>query len=166
MITEPKIEARPEQHFVAIRTQVPIPFGSYLGPLYKETGDWLTARGIPLTGVPIIRYLTTDMSRKLDVEVGWTVPTPVAGDSRVSAGVFPSGNYAVMLYTGTYRGKGIYHATAALLEWADKNNVTWARSTREGVEWWDARVEYYLTDPEKEPDPKKWQTELVFLTKS
>jgi len=164
MITEPKLESRPARHFIAIRTQVPIPFGKYIGPLYKETSDWMADRGIPHAGPPIIRYLTTDMSRKLDIEVGWLVAGPVSGDERVSARVLPAGRYATMMYTGSYRGKGLYYATAALLEWAEKNGVRWAKSDRDGVEWWDARVELYHTDPEQEPDPKKWQTELVFLT--
>jgi hypothetical protein len=28
---------------------------------------------------------------------------------------------------------------------------------------WDARIEFYITDPAVEPDPKKWKTELAFL---
>ncbi len=33
MMTEPKVETRTEQHYAAIRTAVPIPFGKYLQPL-------------------------------------------------------------------------------------------------------------------------------------
>jgi hypothetical protein len=29
-------------------------------------------------------------------------------------------------------------------------------------EGWKARVEFYLTDPDDEPDLEKWETELAF----
>jgi hypothetical protein len=36
MNIEPKIERRKKQHYVAIRTIVPIPFGKYLQPAWNE----------------------------------------------------------------------------------------------------------------------------------
>ncbi len=71
MVSEPKLEYRDKQHYVAIRTQVPIPFGKYLGPLWEEVSRWLKNEGIVSTGPAIIRYLTTDMSKKLDIDVGF-----------------------------------------------------------------------------------------------
>jgi effector-binding domain-containing protein len=108
-------------------------------------------------------YLTTDMSKKLDIEVGVPVANAVSGDDRITAGVFPAGQYATFLYTGPYKGKGLFKATVALLEWAKENNIVWQTSTLDHVEWWGGRIEFYLTDPEEEPDSKKWQTELAFL---
>ena len=103
------------------------------------------------------------MSRKLDIEVGVPFATAVPGNDRISAGVFPAGRYAVLTYTGSYKGKGLVKATAALLEWAEKNTIVWQKSIIDDVEWWDARFESYITDPNKEPDPKKYQTEITFL---
>jgi effector-binding domain-containing protein len=163
MITEPKIEYRSEQHYAAIRVQVPIPFGSLLPPLNREVGAWLANKGMKPSGAPIIRYLTTDMTRKLDIEVGWLVAAAVPGDDRITAGVIPAGRYAVLTYTGPYKGKGLFKATVDLLGWAEKNHITWKKTIIDGVEWWDGRIEYYFTDPGEEPDSKKWQTELAFL---
>jgi len=163
IITEPKVEYRPEQHYAAIRAQVPIPFGSLIPPLNREVTAWLADRGMKPSGASIIRYFTTDMSQKLDIEVGWLVAEAVPGDERVISGVIPAGRYAVLMYTGSYWGKGIYKATVALLDWAEKNHITWKKTIIDDVEWWDSRNEYYLTDPNEEPDPKKWQTELAFL---
>jgi effector-binding domain-containing protein len=161
MITEPKIEYRSKQHYIAVRTQVPVPFGPLLPALYQEGVAWLVSRGVSPAGAPIIRYLTTDMSTKLDIEVGWPVAAAVAGDDRIIAGVIPAGRYAVLTYTGPY--EGLVEATAALLDWAEKNNIVWKKSTINGVEWWEARLEHYMTDPNEEPDPHQWQTELAFL---
>jgi effector-binding domain-containing protein len=164
MISEPKLEYRLEKSYVAIRTQVPIPFGKYLGPLWNEVDSWLGKRGINQFGPAIIRYLTTDMSKKLDIEVGFVTDQAVAGDGRILADVLPAGKYATLVYTGPYKGKGIYKATVAILDWAKENRIVWDTSFKENVEWWAGRVELYLSDPAKEADTHKYRTELAFLT--
>ena len=124
MITQPKLEQRKEQFYAAIRTAVPIPFGKYLPPLWDEVDRWLKEKGISTTsiGPSIIRYLTTDMSRKLDIDVGFTIDKALPGDDRIIVDVLPAGQYATLLYTGPYKGKGIYNATVALLEWAKRES--------------------------------------------
>ncbi len=167
MITEPKLEQRKEQVYAAIRTAVPIPFVKYLPPLWDEVLVWLKGKGIPITasGPSIIRYLTTDMSRNLDIDVGFTIDKALPGDDRVTVDVLPAGQYATLLYTGPYKGKGIYKATVALIEWANENHIVWSTSIKNDIEWWNGRVEFYLSDPDLEKDPKKYQTELAFLVK-
>jgi effector-binding domain-containing protein len=167
MVTKPKLEERKEQHYVAIRTAVPIPFGKNLQPLWSEVSAWLKNQNISSSssGPAIIRYLTTDMSKKLDIDVGFVVDRAVPGDDRILADVLPAGRYATLLYTGPVRGRGVYHATVALLDWAKENGIVWNTSINNGGEWWNGRVEWYLTDPESEGDPKKFQTELAFLVK-
>jgi effector-binding domain-containing protein len=162
MITEPKLEYRNEIHYVAIRKQVAIPFGDVLGPLWGEIFAWLASKGLAPAGAPFIRYLTTDMAQKLDLEVGIPVATATPGDARISAGVFPAGRYAVAVYNGS--SDGLMNATAGFLDWAKEHRVVWKTNRKDGVEWWESRVEFYLTDPAGEPDPQKWQTELAFLT--
>lgn len=162
MISKPQIVQRAEQPYAAIRVQVPIPFGSYLRPLWAEVSTWLAGQSSTQHGPPHIRYLTTDMSRKLDIEVGFHTPTLLTGNQRVFTGVFPAGAYAVAIYTGTVRGKGLMRATGEFLDWAKENAIPWQTRLVDGAEWWDARIENYLTDPDIEPDLKKWQTELAF----
>ncbi len=165
MITEPRLEHRPAQRYAAIRTSLPIPFGSYLGPLWKEVDDWLQQKGITSTGPALIRYLTTDMSKELDMDIGFAVEGTFPGDERVITDVLPEGEYATLLYTGPYKGKGIYKATVALLDWAKANQVTWNTTRKDGTEWWNGRVEFYLSDPAREKDTKKYRTELAFLVR-
>lgn len=165
MITEPKIERRKKQHYVAMRLAVPIPFGKSLQPAWDEVHDWMKAREIQPSGPALIRYRTTDMSKELDIDVGFTLGKAVKGDSRITAGFLPAGRYATLLYTGPYRGKGIYQATVALLEWAKENKVMWDISRRKGVEWWNGRAEFYFSDPAVDRDSSKYETELAFLVK-
>ena len=165
MITEPKIERRKKQNYVAIRIAVPIPFGKYLQPAWDEVYDWLKSKNIKPSGPAIIRYLTTDMSKELDLDVGFTVDKAAKGGDRITADFLPAGRYANPLYTGPYKGKGIFKATVALLEWAKENRIKWDTSKKKGVEWWNGRTELYYSDPATEKDPAKFRTELAFLMK-
>lgn len=164
MLTEPKIERRKKQYYAAIRMAVPIPFGKYLEPAYTEVHNWLEQKGVS-SGPAIIRYLTTDMSKELDIEVGFTVDKAIKGNDRIITDFLPAGNYATLTYTGSYKGKGVYKANVALIEWAQANKIKWSITKKKGVECWDGRVEIYLTDPAKEKDTKKFKTELAFMVK-
>ena len=115
------------------------------------------------SGQGIIRYLTTDMSKKLDIDIGFTVNKAVIGNDRIIADFLPAGRYATLLYTGSYKGKGIFKATVALLDWAKESKIKWNTSKKKGVEWWNGRAEFYFSDPATEKDPTKFKTELAFL---
>ena len=163
MITEPKIERRKKQHYAAIRMAVPIPFGKYLQPAWDEVYNWMKNHEIQPSGPAIIRYLTTDMSNELDIDVGFTVDKAVKGNGRITGDFLPAGKYATLIYTGPYKGKGIFKATVALLAWAKENKVKWNITKKKGVEGWNGRAEFYYSDPALEKDPSKFQTELAFL---
>ena len=163
MNVEPKLEYRKEQPYVAVRAQVGIPFGEFLGGFWGEANAFLARKGLTPSGPPFIRYLTIDMDKELDIEVGFPVASIVEGDNRIKTGVFPEGQYAVYLYFGHY--DNLVAVTADFLAWAEKNKITWQTAINEGVEWWAGRIEWYPTDPDTEPDPQKWQTELAFLVK-
>ena len=165
MTTEPRIERRKKQQYAARRLAVPIPFGKYLQPAWNEVHDWLKEKGVQPFGPAIIRYLTTDMSKELDIDVGFLVDKAVKGDDRITGDALPAGRYATLLYTGPYRGKGIYNATVALLEWASENKIKWDTSKKKGVEGWSGRAEFYFSDPAVDKDPSKYETELAFLVK-
>ncbi|HEX5839448.1 MAG TPA: GyrI-like domain-containing protein [Anaerolineales bacterium] len=165
MMTVPRIERRKKQHYAARRLAVPIPFGKYLQPAWNEVLGWMIEKGLKPSGPAIIRYLTTDMSKELDIDVGFLVDKAVKGDDRITADFLPAGRYATLLYTGPYRGKGIYKATVALLEWARENKIKWDTSKKKGVEWWSGRAELYFSDPAVDKDPSKYETELAFLVK-
>jgi effector-binding domain-containing protein len=165
MLSEPRIEQRPAHHYVAIPAQAPMTeLSGVLDRLFPEIFGWVAEHGITPDGPPFIRYLVTDMDRSLEFEVGLPTAGPTDGDGRVQSGHLPAGRYVTALHTGPY--DRLVDATAQLLAWADKNQVTWDTSRRGDQEGWRARLEYYPTDPQEEPNPEKWDTILAFLTKS
>jgi effector-binding domain-containing protein len=164
MITEPKLEDRGEQPYVAIRSRVRMDeLGKVLPPLWGDVFAWLRSRGIEPAGAPFWNYRRFEKGAILEVDVAVPVATAVPGDERVIADVIPAGRYATRLYTGPFEGDGLMLATADLLAWADKNGIVWdRRQSSPTIEDWKARLEIYLTDPAEEPDPQKYVTELAF----
>jgi hypothetical protein len=68
-----------------------------------------------------------------------------------------------VIHQGPY--ERLVETTASLLAWAEANNVSWDNQSGPTGTVWKARVEHYLTDPEEQPNPAKWETKLAFLTR-
>ncbi len=159
MLTEPKLEVRKQQPYVGIRSQVAMQeLGSVLPPLSGEVFAWLEKKGLQPAGPPLWRYLTVDMERKLEFDVGVPVASAHSGEGRILADFLPAGRYVTALHTG--HPDELEQATAVLLAWAENRGIEWKMDG----ERWGGHVEWYLSDPGIEPDMHKWKTELAFLT--
>ncbi len=159
MIGQPKVEQRAKQHYVGIRTQVPMQKLSTVIPqLHGDVVGWVRQHGVASAGAPFIRYHVINMTSKLDVELGIPVASAVSGDGRVQAGVLPAGRYAALVYTGIANGMS---ANAALLDWGAKQGIVWDTYASEHGDGFGARYESFLTEQDEEPDPAKWDTEVA-----
>lgn len=159
MITQPKLEDRNEQHYVGIRTEVPMrQLPDVIPQLLGEVFAWLGKQGITPAGAPFMRYHVIDMKAKLDIELGVPVVAAVSGDGRVSAGVLPAGRYASLVYTGVKNG---LEGNRVLIDWAKEKGIAWDRWDTGKGDAFRSRIESYLTDPNDEPDPAKWETEVA-----
>lgn len=160
MLSAPKIEERPEQPCVAIRTQATIhELPTVIPQLMDEVIGWLNTQGVPPAGAPFIRYHVINMTAQLDIELGWPVASSLAGNGRISAGIIPAGRYATLLYTGDY--SGLMEANGVLIEWAREQGIAWDCWDTGSGDAFAGRFEFYLTDPAEEPDPAKWETEVA-----
>jgi effector-binding domain-containing protein len=161
VITDGRVETRPDQPYAAIPAEVSMEgFGDLLGPMWGEVFGWLGGHGVQPAGPPLIRYKVIDMERGMEIEVGVPVAAPIDGDDRVIGGVLPAGRYAVLSYVGDY--SGLVEANAALQEWvAAEGHQVDQRPTGRG-DAFGGRVEFYPTDPEEEPDSSKWQTDVAY----
>jgi effector-binding domain-containing protein len=158
-ITEPKLEDRNEQHYVGIRTEVPMrQLPEVIPQLLGEVFAWLGKQGIAPASAPFIRYHVINMESKMDIEMGVPVASALSGDGRISAGVLPAGRYASLVYTGVRNG---IKANKALLDWAAEKDIVWDRWEAKNGDGFGARLESYLTDPAEEPDQAKWETEVA-----
>jgi effector-binding domain-containing protein len=159
MNTEPKLDNRNAQPYAGIRTQVSMQELSKLIPqLLGETFGWLGQHGIAPVGAPFIRYHVIDMAANMDIEIGVPVASAVSGDGHVSAGVLPAGRYGSLVYTGVSNG---IEGNKALLDWGAAKGIKWDTYESDKGDGFGARYETFLTNPDDEPDPAKWETEVA-----
>jgi effector-binding domain-containing protein len=160
----PQLVERSAQPFVAIRSEVkPTELSQAIDSAFSRLFAWLGEAGIPPAGAPFIRYKVVDMERKLHVELGVPIAAPVEASGDIHAGSLPAGRYAVSIHQGPY--SGLRDANAALLQSAKQLGVEWDTTPTPDGEAFAARLETYLTDPSKERDPAKFQTELAIKTR-
>jgi effector-binding domain-containing protein len=159
MFTEPKLEDRKEQHYVGIRTQAPMQtFPTAIPQLLGEVFAWLGQQGVEPAGAPFMRYHVINMTENMDFELGVPVATSVSGNHRISAGVIPAGRYASLIYTGVHNG---FQGNKVLIDWAAADAIQWDRWDDANGDAFRSRIEYFLTNPDEEPDPAKWETEVA-----
>jgi effector-binding domain-containing protein len=128
---------------------------------FPELFGWLAGHAIAPAGPPFIRYLVVDMTAGLQIEMGVPVGRNIDSDGRITPGILPAGQYAVLRHAGPY--DGLIATNAALQQGAQEHGITldcW--DTPEGTAW-GARVEHYLTNPATEPDPAKWEVDVAYL---
>ena len=152
----------PQQPYVFVRRSVTLSTMHEVADRLPEVFNHLVARGVTMTDAPFFRYLLIDMPDRLDVEAG----VPVSGTEGLDlpddlqTSVLPAGHYATYLHRG--HPDGLVAATAALLDWAEREGRTWDFVPTADGERWGCRLERYLTDPRVEPDMSRWETELSF----
>jgi effector-binding domain-containing protein len=162
MLSEPKTDYRPERFYLAIAKTVHMKdVPAVLPPLIPEVKAWMQSRNIAVAGPDFFLYKSINLQYELECEVGFPVEAAVAGDEYVQAGSFPAGTYASIIYTGDF--KYMQQAHMALQDWIKEKGLKEKTDTVDGVACWGSRTEFYLVDPEFEPNPEKWQTEIVFL---
>ncbi|MDB5540200.1 MAG: transcription activator, effector binding [Devosia sp.] len=161
MLSEPRIVTRPDQPFAAIRLTLDrsdIPTDA--PPLIGEVAGWLASKGAAPAGAPFFNYLEMGPGEQLKMEVGFPTDEQLEGDGRVRAGTIPGGRFGTLTYTGPY--EGLYDANVALGDWLGRQGVPKPKPGRGAGEYDSSLLEIYETDPQVEPDPQKWVTEVVF----
>lgn len=122
--------------------------GPFIGHAVEAVTTALAAQGIAATGPPFARYHRTGEG-EFAVEAGLPTASAVAPRGEVLASSLPGGPVAVMTHVGPY--DEMEPAYQALADWVA------ARGGAPAGDPW----EVYLTDPEQEPDPQRWRTEIV-----
>lgn len=123
-----------------------------LGVALAEVWHAAEAAGCTPEGPPFTRYLSEPdgSAGGMDYEAGVTLlePAPV-GHGRAMPAELPGGALAVAWHVGPY--DTISETYAALMGWIGEQGRTVA-----GPMW-----EVYWTNPDDEPDPARWRTEVI-----
>jgi RNA polymerase sigma-70 factor (ECF subfamily) len=159
-MSSPQVVTRPGQPYVGVRDSVTITTIGRLADRIPQLIGWLGERGSAPAGAPFLRYRVIDMAGRIEVEAGVPVAVPVDGDGEVFAAELPAGRYATVTHVG--HPDGLLDATTALLAWADAQGLAWDVHGSPDGDVWGCRLEVFNTNPMEQPDPSRWETDLVF----
>lgn len=162
MMSEPRIEYRPEFFYVALRQDVAMSrLGAAVQHGFERVAKYLAAAGLAPSGPPFVRYVFIDMREKLTIETGFPLNgnhTP--SDPSLAAGLAPSGDYVCGRHVGA--PESLVAANAELQRWAASHGVALDVRSGDGGEHWAGRFEHSLLGPEAESNPGKWVTLLAY----
>lgn len=148
MIDDPQIIETSAKTTAIIRlTVAKSEMGKVFGPGIVELMTELAAQGIQPTGPVFAHHLKTT-PEKFDFELSVPVSAPVKPAGRVQPSEWPSMVVARTVYHGPY--EGLPDAWGEFMDWIET----------EGHAIADDLWECYITNPDSDPDPANWQTEL------
>ena len=156
-IGKPKIDKRPKQVYMGIRTMAPFKgMSKVIEKISKELNAWVYERKIKTAGPPFLRYHVIDMRGFMDISFCVPVRKALPDDGDIKADVIPAGRYASLIYSG-----GGISGNRALIEWVRAQGMDFDRWETEQGDNFRSRYETYLTDPNVEPRKSRWQIEVA-----
>lgn len=161
MLSTPTITFCERMPYVAIRTKVHQPdIPATLPPLLPKVYWWIEQNDITCGGPPFFLYRSIDSDNMLVAEVGVPVAADVFSNGHVFSDALPEGHYASIRHMGNY--ETLMDGHIALETWLSENGLQGKhRRGSYGTVWY--RAEFYLNNPDEEPDPSKRITEIVML---
>jgi effector-binding domain-containing protein len=148
-----RLHATPEIHRLPMRETAVIAvdvasddLSTALGTAIAEVEAAMTEAGVTLAGPPFARYLAVEP--RVRAEIGFPVLRPSPHVGRVFPGTLPGGRVASVVHVGPF--DRLQQTYAVLFRWLAELGLQ-----PTGPVW-----EVYWSDPEAEPDPATWRTEI------
>ncbi|WP_255472887.1 GyrI-like domain-containing protein [Planomicrobium sp. CPCC 101079] len=161
-ISEPFVEELLETPYLGIAIQATLLEWGKVIELAEELVDWLEKRGVEPAGPLFYRYwIIGNEKEAYHLEVGIPVERPIAGDEQILSSMIPGGSYVTAVHQGHPD-----HLAKSLNEleiWAKKEELELDKRWEGEIEIWNGRFESYLTNPDTEPDPNKWEIRISYL---
>ncbi|MDH3293170.1 MAG: GyrI-like domain-containing protein [Acidimicrobiia bacterium] len=121
----------------------------FFGRAFGRVMEAAISAGVSIVGPPVAFYPTMP-DETVHVEAGFPTSAPIEPDGDVHSLELPAVKAVVGLHVGPY--EALESAYNRVMAWASEQGLQPA-----GMMW-----EYYLTDPQAEPDPAKWETKVVW----
>ncbi len=156
-IGKPKIDKRPKQVYMGIRTIAPFKgMSKVIDRIAGELNAWVDENKIKTSGPPFLRYHVIDMRGFMDISFCVPARKALPDDGDIKADVLPAGRYASLIYSG-----GGISGNRALIEWVRAQGMDFDRWDTEQGDNFRGRYETYLTDPKIEPHKSRWKIEVA-----
>lgn len=147
---ELRVEQVPERTYVVVRDRVPMAKLSEVIPQkIAETHGWVFANGGP-AGAPMAAVGMPDDRGVVDLDVGWRVRGPLDPPAPFESVTYEPTRAVVHEYVGPF--EALPETYAALTKAIAAAGLRPTGPARES----------YETNPEEEPEPQKWVTEIVW----
>jgi len=121
-----------------------------LGELYPKLMSCILENEIEMTGPPFAKYYSWDPEGDTELEAGVPVNAEVECEGDIEFVELPACKVVTVLHTGPY--ESLAPVYDAIQKYIDEKGLK-----INGAVW-----EVYLTDPNAEPDPNKYQTQVYF----
>ena len=156
-IGKPKIDTRPKQVYMGIRTIAPFKgMPKVIDRISKDMNTWIAEHNVKPSGPPFLRFHVIDMRGFMDISFCVPVRKVLPDDGEVKADVIPAGKYASLIYSG-----GGISGNRALIEWVRAQGMDFDHWETEQGDNFRGRYETYLTDPKVEPRKSRWKIEVA-----
>lgn len=159
MTTAPRTVIRTEQPYIAITITEPLSGWGKVNALIPEVLGIMGDNGVVPDGPLLYRYLVaTDFDSAFTVEVGFPTEGFVRRPGRSHSGTIPAGRYVTLRHVG--HPDRLRDSFAALEAWIAENGEEPDVEMIDGQCRWAGRFEFYLTDPNDQPDRDKWEIDV------
>lgn len=138
------------QETVAVRGDVALAdLPAFFARAYREAAEAASAAGVRIVGPPFGFYPQMP-TETVVVEAGFPVSSPVEPRGNAHPLVLPGGRAVRAIHVGPYE----------TMEQTYKDLELWMQqhAVRPAIGMW----ERYLSDPQAEPDPATWRTEIIW----
>ncbi len=161
-ISEPIVEYQIEKPYAAIAIQATEVEWEEASELLPEIVEWLEKRKLHTEGTPLYRYWCNGSGNEpATLEVGVPIDRMHVGDERIVISTIPGGSYVKAVHHG--HPDNLPESHAELLKWAQEEGLEFDMRWEAEYEIWNGRFEKFLTDPKLEPNPEKWEIEILLL---
>ncbi|MFC9773542.1 MULTISPECIES: GyrI-like domain-containing protein [unclassified Pseudarthrobacter] len=139
-----------EQPVAVVRERVRMEeLPAFFGRAFGSVMAAAQRQGATPAGPPFARYYGMP-GETVDVEAGFPITGTFTTADGVLAGTLPETDALEAIHTGPY--DALQQTYGAIQQQMQADGLTPA----------DSMWEYYLSDPEKEPDPATWQTRVIW----
>ena len=141
---------RAPQPTAVVRAKIPVSeIPKLLGDAYHQVMQVLASQGVTPVGAPFAYYLAPPTT-SVDMEAGFPVAVPCLPAGDVVPSQLPGGSVATGTHVGPYE------------RMVDTYNLLMAWISEQGLIPEEGMWEIYETDPQREPDPARWRTQIFW----
>lgn len=147
-VVEPVI--LPESVFAGIKKNVKWEnIGVEMGNMYQQISAFIQQNNLTIADMPLAIYHSMNEDN-MEIECGIPVTEPFESKAGINCGKRAAGKYAYAIHVGSYETLEQTHTT--IQKWISDHGFTISGGP----------VEVYLTDPQSEPNPEKWVTNIYY----